>query len=110
MNNKLAEAGSRGSFSERHTGGPEGKVSKEAAVRAASILAAGYDCDGKDVKLILSWQDAFSFSPELERITADYNCSRVKNSGFYSQFSIHHPCDMAGSDLRPLSKIPHCCR
>lgn len=32
------------------------------------------------------------------------------NLGFYSQYSLRHPCNMAGSGFRPLSKIPHCCR
>jgi hypothetical protein len=28
----------------------------------------------------------------------------------YNQYSLHHSRDIAGSGLRPLSKIPHCCR
>jgi len=32
------------------------------------------------------------------------------NLEFYSQYSLLHSCDIAGSGLRPLSKIPHCCR
>ena len=29
--------------------------------------------------------------------------------GFYDPNNLHHPREIAGSSLRPLSKIPHCC-
>ncbi|CAL6448300.1 unnamed protein product [Bathycoccus prasinos] len=29
--------------------------------------------------------------------------------GFYNQYNLRHPRDIAGSGLRPVSKIPHCC-
>ena len=29
--------------------------------------------------------------------------------GLYDQYNLHHPREIAGSSLRPLSKIPHCC-
>lgn len=29
--------------------------------------------------------------------------------GFYNQYNRRHPRDIAGSSLRSVSKIPHCC-
>ena len=29
--------------------------------------------------------------------------------GFYDQYNLRHPRDRAGTGLRPVSKIPHCC-
>ena len=29
--------------------------------------------------------------------------------GFYNQYNLRHPRGIAGSGLRPVSKIPHCC-
>ena len=29
--------------------------------------------------------------------------------GFYDQYNLHHPRDIAGSGFRPVSKIPDCC-
>ena len=43
--------------------------------------------------------------PECLRNPSD---KRFRN--VYNQYSLHHPRDLAGSGLRPLSKIPHCCR
>ena len=38
-------------------------------------------------------------------------CHNLSTSkGFYNQYSLHHPRDIAGSGFRPLSNIPHCCR
>ena len=39
------------------------------------------------------------------------NCTSTDFSKeFYNQYSLRHSRDIAGSGLRPLSKIPHCCR
>ena len=29
--------------------------------------------------------------------------------GLYDQYNLHHPREIAGSSLRSVSKIPHCC-
>jgi len=37
-----------------------------------------------------------------------YSHALLKEKGF-TTYSLHHPRGVAGSDFRPLSKIPHCC-